>query len=447
MTTTHAVPRLRLPGGYGEVVHLATPVILSMVSQTLLAAIESAFLGRVGTVEQGAAGLGNALLWSVFIACNCSGMGVHICVAQAYGAGRRQECGAITWQGLYLSFLAWLVLLGAALAAPLLVRLCAPSPELLTPTTLYVRIAFLGSLPMLLNVTLVGFFRGLGDARTPLVVTVIVQGLNVLLDVLLIFGRAGLPPLGVAGAALASVLAKAIGSALYLGLFFRCGRRHGYLARTRLPFDWQASRHLLQVSWPVGAQGTLEMSAWTLFTALTARLGAAEAAAHTIAMRVLSLVYMVGYGVAVAATTLVGQYLGADNRLAARRSMMTCLGLVTFLMSALGVGIVVGRSSLAGLFTHDPAVAALGTSVLLLVAVMEVLDGINVVAVGVLRGAKDTRWPMLVGLLLNWGVFVPCAALAILVWPGGMWGGWCAALGSVSVLGAVMGWRVLRRRW
>ena len=444
---THTAPRVRMPGGYREVVHLALPVVVSMLAQTLASAVESAFLGRFGTIEQGAAGLGGALLWPILLACNCSGMGVQICVAQAMGAQGRPECGAITWQGLYVSVLAWLPMLVVGVYALPLVRLMAPSPELLEPTALYLRIELLGGLPALLNLTLVGFFRGLGDTRTPLVVVLVVELLSILLDILLIFGVAGCPRLGIAGAALSTVSATTVGTAIYLGLFLRRGRREGFLVQPRLPFDRHACWRLVRVSWPIGAQGALEMGAWTLFTALIARLGAVPAAAHTIGIRVTSLSYMAGYGFCVAATTLVGQYLGAQNRAAARRSTVSCLVLVIGMMGSLGLGFFFGRYPLVRLFTHDEAVVALGVRVLLCVALLQVFDGINLIAIGVLRGAGHTRWPMLVGLLLNWGVFVPGAALAIFVWPGGIMGGWAAALGTVVVLGLVMLRRVLRGAW
>ena len=444
---THTAPHVRTPGGYREVICLALPVVVSMLTQTLTSALESAFLGRFGTVEQGAAGLGGALLWPILIACNCSGMGVQICVAQAMGAQRRPDCGTITWQGVYITGLAWLPMLALGLYTLPLVRLIAPSAELIEPTALYLRIELLGGLPALLNMTMVGFFRGIGDTRTPLVVVLMVELLSVILDVLLIFGVAGCPRLGIAGAALSTVICRTVGTVIYLGLFLRRGRREGFLGQRRLPFDRHACWHLIRVSWPIGAQGSLEMSAWTLFTAFIARLGTAEAAAHAIAMRVTSLSYMAGYGLCVAVTTLVGQYLGAHNHAAARRSMGSCLVLVIGLMGSLGLGFFIGRYPLVRLFTHDEAVIALGVRVLLCVALLQVFDGINLIAMGVLRGAGNTRWPMLVGLLLNWGIFVPSAALAIFVWPGGIVAGWAAAVGTVVGLALMMLLRVLRGAW
>jgi len=279
------------------------------------------------------------------------------------------------------------------------------------------------------------------------VVVLMDECLSVLLDILLIFCVAGCPRLGIAGAALSTVICRTVGTVIYLGLFLRRGRREGFLVQARLPFDRHACWHLMRVSWPIGAEGALEMGAWTLFTAFIARLGTADAAAHAIAMRVTSMSYMAGYGLCVSATTLVGQYLGAHNRAAARRSMVSCLVLVIGLMGSLGLGFFVGRYPLVRLFTHDEAVIALSVRVLLCVALLQVFDGINLIATGVLRGAGNTRWPMLVGLLLNWGIFVPSAALAIFVWPGGIVAGWAAAVGTVVVLALMMLLRVLRGAW
>lgn len=444
---THTTPRVRTAGGYREVVHLAFPLVLSMLSQTVMSAIESAFLGHYGTVEQGAAGLAGALLWPLLLACNWSGVGVQICVAQAIGAQRRTDCGAVTWQGLYVSLLAWLLLIVAGLGAPHIVQLSAPSPELIAPTALYLRIELLGSLPGLVNLTLVGFFRGLGDTKTPLMVTLVVELLAALLDVLLIFGVAGFPRLGLTGAAIGAVSATSVGTVIYLYLFLRRGQREGFLTQPRIPFDRHACWRLVQVSWPIGAHGALELGAWTLFTALVARLGTVEAAAHTIAIRVISLAYMAGYGISVAATTLVGRYLGAQEPEAARRSMWSCLVLVLLLMGSMGVGFFVWRQPLVELFTADRAVVPLAVQLVIFVALFQIFDGLSLIGMGVLRGAGHTRWPMLAGLLVNWGLFVPSAALVMLIWQGGIIAGWAVGLGSAILMGLGLLWRVLRERW
>jgi MATE family multidrug resistance protein len=99
------------------------------------------------------------------------------------------------------------------------------------------------------------------------------------------------------------------------------------------------------------------------------------------------------------------------------------------------------------LFTHDAAVIALGVRLLFWAPLLQVFDGINLIAIGVLRGAGNTRWPMLAGVVLNWGIFVPSATLAIFAWPGGIVAGWAAAVGTVVLLALMMLFRVLRRAW
>jgi putative MATE family efflux protein len=409
--------------------------------------IDAAFLGRLGTAEQGAAGLAEPFLWTLLMLCGGVSTGVNIFVAQDYGAQSRGRCGLITWQGLYVNLLTWLLFLGGGLAARACIQLGQPSPDLLEPAVTYLRIRLLGALPLLMNFTLQGFFRGIGDTQTPLRVTILVNALNVLLDYLLIFGHAGLPRLGIAGAAVAAVLSTSVGSVLYIWLFLRCGTRQGLLTKAWAPFDRYACWHLIQVSWPTGLQAALEMSAWTLFTILVARLGAPEAAAHYITTNVALLSYMPGYGVSVAATTLVGQSLGAADRAAAWRSARACLVLVTLLMGTIGAGFFFWRHALVQFFTADPVVQQLGARLLIFAAICQIFDGWSLVAAGVLRGAGETRWPMLAGVILGWGFFVPLAYLTMFPLHGGVIGGWVVGMTYIILLGLTMSARLAQGQW
>lgn len=430
-----------------EVVSLALPVVLSMLSHTLMTSVDIALLGHFGTVEQGAAGLAQAFLWVFIVTCNCCGTGVNIFVAQYWGAQRYLACGQITWQGLYLGLLAWLPMLAGGFWADTLVRLNAPDPELAAPAALYARIRLLGGLPILLNFVLIGFFRGIGDVRTPLVVTFAAQLLNGLLDVVLIFGLAGFPRLGIAGSAIATVSTTGMTTLIYLGLFWQRGLRQGLLRRAWVPCDPGACRRLINVSWPVGVQGAFELGAWTLFTTMVARLGSAAMAAHAIATQIMALSYLTGYGISVAAATLVGQYLGAKQPAVARQSMLASLFIIVIYMGTLGVGFYLWRHPLIGIFTGVSAVSRIAADLLIFVGLFQVFDGISLVATGVLRGAGETRWPLGVGLLLNWGMFVPLAVMVMFWFDGGVAGGWAAALCYVVMLAVVMLVRVLAGGW
>jgi multidrug resistance protein, MATE family len=434
-------------GGCREVFSLAYPVTLSMLFQTTLWLTDTAFLGRVGTVEQGAAGFAGTCVWLMLSFCLGISIGVNIIVSQAFGSQHLTRCGLIAWQGLYVSVLLWLPILVGGLYARQVVQFFGPSPDLIHPAATYMQIRLLGALPTLANFTLLGFFRGLGDTRTPLWVTVLISGLNVILDYLLIFGRAGFPRLEIAGAAMATVISTAVGSLLYIWLFLSRSRRQGLLARRWQPFDWEESWSLVRVSLPVGLQSVLEGSAWTLFTALVAHLGAVEAAAHQIALNLLSLAYMLGYGVTIAATTLVGQYLGAGNLPAARRSARSCLAMGVLMLGPLGTGFFLGRHMLVWIFNHDPDVISLGAYLVLFVSPFQLFQGLSLVAIGILRGAGDTRWPMLASLIIGWGLFLPGATLAMFAFQGGVSGGWLAATFYGLILSLAMLTRVRQRGW
>ncbi len=434
-------------GGYREAVALAFPVVLAMLSMTCMRIVDTLFLGHFSTVAQGAVGLGWALMWPLLVTCNCSGVGVNILVAHYHGARQPERCGTVTWQGLYLSLLSWLPLLVVGLYAHQVVQLSQPSPTLAEPTEIYIRIRLIGGLPTLASFALIGFFRGLGDTRTPLIITILVNVLNAALDFLLIFGGLGLPRLGITGAALATVLSSSAGCLLYLSFFLQQSWRRHLLTGWFVPIDWQMSWKLIRVSIPVGLQKGFEVGAWTVFAVLIARLGAAEAAAHQIALQVMSVSYMAAYGMSIAAMTLVGQYLGGSEHQAARRSMVSCLGLVIGLTCGLGVLVVLARPTIMGLFTRDPIVMQLGLSLLICIVGFQVADGITQVAMAVLQGAGDTRSPMLISLLVNWGAFVPLVIITLTVFSGGLTQAWMMALTSVLFLAGIMLYRVRQGTW
>ncbi len=442
-STRHARPL----GGYRETLHLAYPVALSMLSQTLMWLVDTSFLGRVSLVAQGAAGFAGTCVWLLLSFSVGIGTGVNILVAQSFGAQRRADCGLVTWQGMYISLLIWIPLLVGGLCAPWIVQRLGPSTPLMEPAATYMAIRLFGALPAVLNFSLLGFFRGLGDTRTLFWVTLLTNALNVVLDYLLIFGHAGLPRLEIAGAAGATVLSTAMGSLIYLWLFVRRGQQQGFLMRRLEAFNWAVWWSLVRLSLPIGCQSMLEGGAWAMFTVLVARLGTIEAATHQIALSLVSFAYMLSFGVTIAATTLVGQYLGAANRAAARRSARSCLVLGTVVLSLLGIVLVLGRRPLVGIFTPDPDVIQLGTRLVLWVAAFQIFQGLSQISAGVLRGAGDTRWPMFASIIAGWGVFLPGATLVMFTLQGGLGGGWMSVVGYGLILSLAMLLRLWHGRW
>jgi Na+-driven multidrug efflux pump len=156
---------------------------------------------------------------------------------------------------------------------------------------------------------------------------------------------------------------------------------------------------------------------------------------------------MPGYGISIATTTLVGQYLGAGDKDAAKRSAYNSLRIVIAFMGTMGILFFVFRTQLIGLFNPDPAVIAMGATLLIYAAIFQAFDGTGLVCAGILRGAGDTRWPSLVSIGVAWGVFVPLVYLMPVRLQLGVTGGWQAAAIWIAVLGLAMFWGVRRRKW
>ncbi len=434
-------------GSHREVIMLAYPAVLTMLSWTAMWTVDTIFLGRVGTAEQGAAGLAGILTWTLICVVNGTLTAVQIFVAQHCGAGKEDRCGEILWQGVYLGLFASVPIALIALKSDLLVGALGLDPEMRGFAADYLKIRLFGAVFTFMYRGMELFLQGTGDTRTPLKVSIVSNGCNVLLDYLLIFGALGFPEMGVKGAALASVIATALQSGIYFALILRGGKLRPFFPSKVAPLVPRRFFRMLRVGSPIGLQWVLDMGTWSIFTIAVAQLGEVQAAAHHIAVTILHVSFMPGYGISIATTTLVGRYLGAGDRDAAKRTAYNGLRIVVVFMGTMGLMFFVFREHLMRMFNPDPAVISVGAMLLIYAAVFQIFDGTAMVGAGVLRGAGDTRWPSLVAIGVAWGVFVPLVYLMIVRLSLGVVGGWQAATIYIAVLGLAMFAGVRKRKW
>jgi len=198
---------------------------------------------------------------------------------------------------------------------------------------------------------------------------------------------------------------------------------------------------------PIGGQWCIEMSAFALFTTLVARMGDDSMAASQAFVMLLSMSFMQAVGIEIAASTLVGRYVGAGDPEAAVRSLRSSLQLGAILAGAIAVAFLAIPELLLRIFTDDPAIVALGKPLLALGALFQLFDAAAIITEGALRGAGDTRWPFVVHVLLGWGFLLP-AAWVFGVWlDGGLTGAWLAGLIQVAALAAILSWRFRSGAW
>lgn len=434
---------------YRQVILLAYPVVFSTLATTLMGLVDTLFMGWVSTASQAAVGLAGVLIWTLASFFIGSLTVVNTFVAQYHGAGQHRECGGIAWQGIGLALGFSLPLLALLPLVPALVGLFGPPADVVPIAVAYAAIRLWGVPLDLVEASLTSFMRGIGDTRTPMKVSLGAVLLNVPLNYWLVFGGLGLPALGAAGAAYATVAARAISVAVLLGLFLRRRWREAY--GTGLPrLQTLLSRRvlsLLSVGAPIGVGWVLEMATWLIFTAVVARFGKIALAAHNIVLQVLHLSFMPGMALSVAATTLVGQYIGAGDPTGARRSGFAAIKLGMVYMACMGLLLLILGQVIARGFNRDPEVVQVARQLFAIAAAFQIFDAMGMVSGGILRGAGDTRWPMVVGIAFSWLVFVPLIWLLGFRAGWGVQGAWIGALAYITGMGLVLLGRVWAGSW
>jgi len=406
--------RARSGSGYHrEILALSVPAFLTLVAEPLFLLADSAIIGHLGVDELAALGAAGAVVATAVGLCIFLAYGTTAAVARAAGAG--DERAAVragvdgSWLAVGVGVAAVLVL---EVAAPWLVGLFGAGEAVAEAAVGYLRIAAFGLPGLLIGLAATGILRGFADTRTPLVVTVVTQALNVGANLLLVFGLGGWPGLGLLGSAIGSVGAQTLGGLAFGAVVVRYARDRGVGLRP----DRAGVRATGRASVPLIVRTVTLRAALLLAAVVAGHLRTVALAAHQIAVNVWNLLALGLDAVAIAAQTLTGRTLGAGDASYTRAvvGVMTRWGFVSGVI--LGVVLAAGHRVIPVLFTTDPQVRTLLASVLLVAAVWQPVNGIVFVLDGVLIGAGDATYLARAGML-TLVVFVP---LALLVWGSGV---------------------------
>ncbi len=419
---------------------MAWPIVVSMLSYTAMGVADTLFVGWVGKTELAAVGIATTAIFlfnSFFMG---SLHGVKVMSSQATGAGDAALAERSGWLGATLALpFGALVLAATVFAVPLFAALGGPA-EVQALGREYFGIRALGVGLWYVTIALSDYYQGIGDTRTPMRVNLLANAVNIALDPMLIFGLGPFPAMGVGGAALATVIAQGLGMTYILILFVR---------RVDVPraLRWSEVGDLMQLGLPMGVRAALGTGSFTVFTAMIARMGEVELAAHQIALKIINISFLPGYGLSETATILVGQYVGAGRTAAARQAFGSAMGLAVGLMGVCGVGFFLFPEPLIALFNTDPGVLRVGTNLLLVAAFFQVFDAVAMVATGALNGTGDTRFTMFAGVLCSWFVLVPAAYVFAYVLGWGAMGAWLGITLEIVVLAVILLVRFYGSAW
>lgn len=427
---------------------MGAPIIAAMSSSTIMQFVDFYMVAQWGKDETAAiypAGIAVFALTSFL-------MGLARCtstfVAQSFGRDEHRECGAYAWQGLYIAAVAGLVALAFRPLAPGLFRLMGHEPELQVLEVTYFRIVILTIGLVTANVTIASFFQAISSPVVPMVITFVANAVNVGLNYVLIFGKLGLPALGLRGAALATVLSSVLQTGVLLAVFLRPRVAAQFGTRAGWRWSWFRTRQLLRIGLPAGLSFFLDIACWTVFIGfVVGRFGTEQLASSNVASQITHLSFLPALGMGAATTALVGQYIGRADLGGARLRAHMALRITATYMCAMGVLFFTFRRQLIGLFRPEEAIITLGSRILILAAFFQVFDAVGIIMRGALQGAGDTKWPAVVTVCYAWFFFLPSSYLLGHVLGYRALGAWFAATLYVVLYGLTMWWRFEGGRW
>jgi len=414
---------------------LAWPVVVAELGWMVMGIVDTIMVGRVSPQAIGAVGLGS----SVFVAFAIFGMGLLLgldtLVSQAYGAARLDECHRWLLQGVYLALIASAPVMAVTWELVHLMPAWGLHPTVLAMTAPYLRIVTWSTLPLLLYAALRRYLQAMNRVRPIMVALLTANIVNGIVNWLLIFGHFGFPAMGTDGAAWATVASRVyLVVALAAVIAWHERQAAVSLFATRLRIEAPRLLRLVKLGFPAATHLTAEVGAFAAATALAGRLDPISLTSHQIALNVASVTYMVPLGVASAGAVRVGQAIGRRDPRGASQAGWTAIAIGVGFMACAALALLVAPTQIIGVFTHDPAVLALGISLLFVAALFQLFDGVQGVTTGVLRGLGDTRTAMIANLAAHWLLGLPVGYVLCFAAGFGVLGLWIGlSLGLVAV--------------
>ncbi|MET0593370.1 MAG: MATE family efflux transporter [Polyangiaceae bacterium] len=420
-----------------ELVRLAWPIALSMVSYSVMTMVDTLLIGRVGRAELAGVGLGGV---SAFVLlCFSFGLmqGAKVLVSQAIGANRPDRAKAYKGAAVATALAIGVLTIIVGQVVSLLIGRLASTEGAAHAASTYLRIRIVGAPLALLYAALREVRYAEGDPQSPMRATVAAQATNIVLAVTFIF----VLKWGVAGAALATILAHAVEA----GTLSLAERERG-------GFGLRAVRRehlveLFRMGLPTGLQFALEVGAFATLSLMISLFSEVEMASHHIAIQVIHFSFLPAMAVAEAASVLTGQAVGAGAYHLVKRVAHFAMGITAVYAGAWSLFLALGAHFIVSGFTSDEGVVAVATRLLYVAAVFQIFDASNIVARCSLRGAGDVRYAGVVGVITSWLCTPTLAWLLGRHYRLGAFGGWVGLCLEIIVGASILWWRVERRGW
>src|SRR5271166_1129978 len=384
---------------------LALPLVLAELGWMSMAIVDTVMVGHLpdSAHAMGAVALGSNL-FSVLALCGGGLlMGLDTLVAQAFGAGQREDCHRSLVNGIYLSLALTPLLAAPVWLLPAILTGMQIDSSVLALAIPYTKVLAVGLLPLLLYFAVRRCLQAMDMVRPVAFALVTANIVNVIGNYALVYGHLGMPAMGAVGSGWSTVISRTYMAAVLVAYLLWYDRRHRTeLLRTPVEVDLRRIKRLITLGYPAAVQFTLESGVFGLATALIARLGAVPLASHQIALNTVAFTYMVPLGISSSAAVRVGQAIGRKNPNAAALAGNTAILLGGSFMASMSAVLLLFPRLIAHIYTYDETVIRSTIAILAVGAAFQLFDGIQAVATGALRGTGDTRTSMLCHFSCYW---------------------------------------------
>ena len=423
---------------YKRNINLAVPVMITQAGQMVVQMADNIMVGHLGTAPFAGVSFANSIFVIGMAFCICFTQGLTPHAGQNYGSGNWKEVTGYFQNALLLNFIMGIgVMLIMSLILPCM-QFMGQDPDILVYAKSYYRIMLLSMLPFIIFFTIRNFSEGIGITKYAMYITLSANILNIILNWILIYGKFGAPQMGVAGAAVSTLISRIVMLVSFSIMIFSIDDYKKFTSLLEKRFiNKEKLRTLFGTSMPIAAQGLIEVTAFSLSGIMVGWFGKIALAAHQVAMLMSTFTFMIAQGIGAAATIRVSHQLGEKDYAATRKAGFAAMHMATAFMGMVGILYVLFRNQIPLMFTTDTQVITLASTLLMMCAIYQIFDALQLSGLACLRALMDVKIPLLFSTLSYYLICLPTGYLLGHIFnmgPVGVWIGLMLGLLAASIL-------------
>ncbi len=419
-------------------IKLALPVVFAQAGQMIVGLSDTIMVGQINATELAAVSFANGLFILGLVFSIGLAYGLTPLVGKSFGAGERNLCGDWLKQGLVANLVFALILMLLMYFIGLLMPMMGQEKDVILKAKTYYNTQVVSILPFCLFMVFKQFAEGVANTRIAMVITLIANGLNIVLNYILIFGKLGFPALGIDGAGYATFISRLFMALVFVWAFIKLEFFKSYKkAFGRSNIQLGKVLKVIKVGFPIGSQMINEVFTFSMGTIMMGWISKNALAAHQIVLSMASLTYMMSVGLSSAATIKVSNYFGANDFKNLKYSAYAIIHKVVLFMIFNGIMFVVLRHTLPKLFVDNDEVVFIAAQLMIIAGIFQIFDGLQVTWLGILRGLQDVKAPSVIAFVGWILIALPISYVCAFVFKMGAIGIWTGYLSGL-LLGSVL---------